>query len=243
MNTVTLPSLPNRTSAGRSSMAAWMLFLYAGVAVLATTCRQCHATGYYVDWAQPGKEADKLGQRPGTEGVVDTGVGPGVKGAFVGPVQRLQEAADKDAPCDMPASITGGERTWSGLQVGDKVFYQCNTGFKLVGESEAECEFNQIWSNPPPTCEAEIECPPPTGIMNGCVYYTGTRVGSMIMYKCDPGYQRSGRMRVTCQSFGQWSHGPPTCNRRRRLSSSASNAASANGRHRNNKRTGSRSDE
>ena len=46
---------------------------------------------------------------------------------------------------------------------------------------------------------------------NGTVTATGTGVGDTATYFCDYGYELIGDGTVACQSSGNWSGSPPTC--------------------------------
>ena len=58
-------------------------------------------------------------------------------------------------------------------------------------------------------------CGTPRSLTNGQTSYTGTTVGSIVAYICDPGYMMTaGNSSRTCQSVGLWSGNLPTCTRK-----------------------------
>ena len=48
--------------------------------------------------------------------------------------------------------------------------------------------------------------------VNGSVISNGTGVDDTARYYCEYGYNLIGDSIVTCQSNGDWSRSPPTCN-------------------------------
>ena len=59
-----------------------------------------------------------------------------------------------------------------------------------------------------------MTCPRPDAPDNGRIV-GGSRpsydVGDTVEYECDPGFDRDGPRKVTCQSNGKFSDGPPEC--------------------------------
>ena len=49
-----------------------------------------------------------------------------------------------------------GERTGSGTSAGDEIVYDCQPGFKLLGESQLVCQKDGTWSAPLPKCESKL---------------------------------------------------------------------------------------
>ena len=56
-----------------------------------------------------------------------------------------------------------------------------------------------------------IVCDVLSDIANGGAITIGTGVGDTAIYYCDYGYDLIGDGTVTCQSSGNWSGSPPTC--------------------------------
>ena len=106
--------------------------------------------------------------------------------------------------------------------------FSCDDGYVLSGSSTSVCQVGGLWSEEPPTCEPGtcipsiktvvinhsiviVECDALSDPVNGTVRVTGTGVGDTATYTCDEGYGLSGNRIRTCQSTGEWSGSPPTC--------------------------------
>nr|XP_056700700.1 complement factor H-like [Euleptes europaea] len=123
----------------------------------------------------------------------------------------------KDAACGDPPTITNADIISSQRAVykpDHHVQYRCHEGFEMSGSDTVTCEI-KVWSKPP-TCE-DVTCPPPTEIAHGEIvgqqkerYMPSERVH----YQCDPGWNPSGPMVVTCFNK-QWTKLPrctdPNC--------------------------------
>ncbi|XP_045392075.1 complement receptor type 1 isoform X2 [Lemur catta] len=112
------------------------------------------------------------------------------------------------------------------LQLGAKVSFVCNEGFRLKGSSASHCVLvgtDSLWSSSVPVCE-QIFCPDPPAILHG--RHTGTPLGDIpygkeISYVCDS-YPDTGvtfdligasTIRCTSDSRGNgiWSSPAPRC--------------------------------
>ncbi|KAM9613216.1 complement receptor type 1 isoform 1-T1 [Trichechus inunguis] len=112
------------------------------------------------------------------------------------------------------------------LQLGAKVSFVCDEGFRLKGRSFSHCVLvgmKSLWSNAVPVCE-QIFCPNPPAILNG--KHTGNPLGNIpygkeISYTCDPDPDRGmhfslvGESTISCtsdnQGNGMWSGPAPRC--------------------------------
>uniref|UniRef100_A0A2R9ANG1 Sushi domain-containing protein n=1 Tax=Pan paniscus TaxID=9597 RepID=A0A2R9ANG1_PANPA len=112
------------------------------------------------------------------------------------------------------------------LQLGAKVSFVCDEGFRLKGSSVSHCVLvgmRSLWNNSVPVCE-QIFCPNPPAILNG--RHTGTPFGDIpygkeISYTCDPHPDRGmtfnliGESTIRCTSDphgnGVWSSSAPRC--------------------------------
>uniref|UniRef100_H2Z7B0 Sushi domain-containing protein n=1 Tax=Ciona savignyi TaxID=51511 RepID=H2Z7B0_CIOSA len=97
--------------------------------------------------------------------------------------------------------------------VGITIQFQCNQGYRIVGESTATCQNNGHWSLQNPTCTG-ISCNRPGLPHRGSLDDGGKTtwvVGDIVTYSCDGGYALLGQRRARCMDTGQWSSQPPTC--------------------------------
>ncbi|XP_012494251.1 PREDICTED: complement receptor type 1 [Propithecus coquereli] len=111
-------------------------------------------------------------------------------------------------------------------QLGAKVSFVCNEGFRLKGSSASHCVLagmNGLWNSSVPVCE-QIFCPNPPAILHG--RHTGTPLGDIpygeeISYTCDPHpdtgvtFDLIGASTIRCTSDsrgnGIWSSPAPRC--------------------------------
>nr|XP_058901563.1 complement receptor type 1 [Kogia breviceps] len=114
------------------------------------------------------------------------------------------------------------------FQLGAKVSFICNEGFRLKGSSACHCVLvgmKSLWNSSVPVCE-QIFCPNPPAIPNG--KHTGTSLGDIpygeeIVYTCDSHPDRrmtfslTGESTIRCtsdsQGNGVWSGPAPRCER------------------------------
>lgn len=54
-------------------------------------------------------------------------------------------------------------------------------------------------------------CPPPPGIYQGSVSYTGLKPGSKATYRCQKGCTLRGNASLNCNNHGMWSGEVPSC--------------------------------
>uniref|UniRef100_G1QKA7 Complement C3b/C4b receptor 1 (Knops blood group) n=1 Tax=Nomascus leucogenys TaxID=61853 RepID=G1QKA7_NOMLE len=112
------------------------------------------------------------------------------------------------------------------LELGAKVSFVCDEGFRLKGSSVSHCVLvgmRSLWNNSVPVCE-HIFCPNPPAILNG--RHTGTPLGDIpygkeVSYTCDPHPDRGmtfnliGESTIRCTSDphgnGVWSSPAPRC--------------------------------
>ncbi|KAM9217346.1 complement receptor type 1 [Leptosomus discolor] len=106
------------------------------------------------------------------------------------------------------------------LLFGSKVNYTCDTGHKLVGESQRTCEVSGTrvaWSGDAPVCQ-RVVCDPPPDIPHG--RHSGHSMDTfsyadVVTYTCDPGHSLAGEPSIFCTTadgqHGVWSGPPPRC--------------------------------
>ncbi|XP_077318911.1 C4b-binding protein alpha chain-like isoform X2 [Lithobates pipiens] len=141
--------------------------------------------------------------------------------------------------CPEPKLFNGkikeGKKT-DGYSVGNSVKLECDSYYKLNGESRVRCEKDFQWHPQLPTCELGTFCPEPK-LINGRIIQGKKTRGyyyfDSITVACDSGYKLNGNKRVKCQTNFEWSDFP-ICE----LQEGCSSPKIANGRitHKNSKR-------
>ena len=120
--------------------------------------------------------------------------------------------------CGDPGTPRNGARRISSSGIGGIVYYTCDSGYYLSGDSERTCQQSgsnrAAWSGSLATCIA-IECSDPGTPSNGGRNLGGRRVGDRVSYFCNSGYSLVGDSERTCQSSGLssavWSGSLPRC--------------------------------
>ena len=113
--------------------------------------------------------------------------------------------------CSAPMSPANGNVSYTSLSVNSSVYFTCNTGYTLTGNTNITCLPNTQWSNVAPTCTITV-CPltPPS---HG--YFTPNNTqynyGTIVSVNCNPGYGLVGVSILTCTATGQWSNNIPLC--------------------------------
>lgn len=95
-------------------------------------------------------------------------------------------------------------------EVGSRILFECNTGFKIRGAPLVRCQTSALWDLGRPICE-QITCTPPMVPLNGQAAFSTLTVGATATFQCNPGFLLTGNMVSTCGSDGRWDAVPPTC--------------------------------
>ena len=115
--------------------------------------------------------------------------------------------------CSAPVVPDNGNVSYTSLSANSSVYFTCNTGYKLIGNTNITCLPNGQWSNASvPSCNITV-CPPPTTLSHGHLtpimnQYT---YGTVVTFSCDAGYNLMGMSTTTCIDGGQWSADTPQC--------------------------------
>ncbi|XP_078074424.1 P-selectin-like isoform X2 [Mustelus asterias] len=92
--------------------------------------------------------------------------------------------------------------------------FDCGEGFTMNGSGRLQCQSNREWTADPPSCQA-VTCQtltrPEQGAMKcshpiGDFSYTST-----CEFSCNEGFAMNGSGRLQCQSNGEWTAHPPSC--------------------------------
>lgn len=111
--------------------------------------------------------------------------------------------------CKHPGIVEYASVYGDKYEVNDEIYYECKTGYKLIGNSTLRCLITGEWTSQKPECK-EIRCPVPHNPENGEVEYYSLTYNSEIFYKCNNGYELVGEEKVKCTNNSQWSS-VPTC--------------------------------
>ncbi|KAF7666992.1 hypothetical protein LDENG_00084440 [Lucifuga dentata] len=108
--------------------------------------------------------------------------------------------------CGNAGELPNGQFLYEGNSVlGDKVHAQCNEGYTLKGMNYMICK-SSGWTGEFPSCEL-IHCPE-LKIPNSSLSSTNNQISSVIIVRCNAGYQQNGPSRVVCLEDGNWSEIP-----------------------------------
>ncbi|XP_041503568.1 complement factor H-like [Microtus oregoni] len=120
----------------------------------------------------------------------------------------------KDNSCENPPRVGNATivtRAMTKYPSGERVRYECNRPYQLVGEVEVMCK-NGIWTEPPKCKDPKEKCGPPPPIKNGDIISFRLQVydpSSSVEYRCQSEYIPQGDTKITCRN-GEWSK-PPKC--------------------------------
>ncbi|XP_075228633.1 sushi, von Willebrand factor type A, EGF and pentraxin domain-containing protein 1-like isoform X2 [Lycorma delicatula] len=112
--------------------------------------------------------------------------------------------------CGYPGYFPHGKIKGDSYYYLDKIFYECDSDYKLVGSFDRQCLPDGKWSGKQPSCQADL-----------CPYIDVPKYSNMWMvigdsyhmeFECVSGYLMNGNSLLTCLSNGQWDSKPPVCN-------------------------------
>lgn len=114
--------------------------------------------------------------------------------------------------CPQPLPIQYGNSFVSNVNLGYGSFvrYICNEGYELEGVDTLNCEADGTWSGKTPICKA-IECLVPPVVLNGRLDFKDLKLGSVIRYMCNDGYELSGLEVRRCLANLTWEGNEPVC--------------------------------
>ncbi|XP_034522863.1 coagulation factor XIII B chain isoform X2 [Ailuropoda melanoleuca] len=132
-------------------------------------------------------------------------------GKWTEPPKCIEEK-EKTA-CGDPPFIENGTANLNStiFHNGNKVAYECKSGYHLRGSREITCKRGK-WTRPPECVENNENCKPPPDVTNGAVVdglLASYTTGSSVEYRCNEYYLLSGAKVSHCEQ-GIWSP-PPIC--------------------------------
>uniref|UniRef100_A0A673WK27 Sushi, von Willebrand factor type A, EGF and pentraxin domain-containing protein 1 n=1 Tax=Salmo trutta TaxID=8032 RepID=A0A673WK27_SALTR len=88
---------------------------------------------------------------------------------------------------------------------GDRVFFLCDEGYKVLGPAAATCEKGGVWSPGVPVCGRGRCVAAPPAVPHTVLQGASSTVPDTVTYRCRPGYQMKGSYpHVTCGREGRW---------------------------------------
>lgn len=116
-----------------------------------------------------------------------------------------------ECPSPLASTFLHGRRHVHNLAVGAMMLFECDVGFRMVGERILICLNDSSWDNPEPICQ-RVSCPKPPSPSKGVVHGEGYQFGDVITYSCDKGHRiAGGSSSRTCLEDASWSGSSPSC--------------------------------
>ncbi|KAL1429514.1 hypothetical protein MTO96_016143 [Rhipicephalus appendiculatus] len=112
--------------------------------------------------------------------------------------------------CGHPGDIRWGRLMDAVFVFPRQVRYQCNKGYRMIGDALLYCQSDGTWNGAKPVCQI-VDCGPLEGIPNGTVRPHSTEYGSKAEFACDEGFKIKGASTRTCDADGQWTDEYPHC--------------------------------
>uniref|UniRef100_A0A3P8S3J5 Sushi, von Willebrand factor type A, EGF and pentraxin domain-containing protein 1 n=1 Tax=Amphiprion percula TaxID=161767 RepID=A0A3P8S3J5_AMPPE len=127
------------------------------------------------------------------------------QGLWVGNVPQCQPCV-----CNLPV-VKFGVVLGQDRACGDRVHFQCDDGYKLLGPSQAVCEKGGVWSPGVPVCgRGRCSVAPPT-VPNAVLQGGSATFPDTAIYRCRPGYQQKGYPHLSCGRDGRWGEPRISC--------------------------------
>lgn len=94
---------------------------------------------------------------------------------------------------------------------GDRLNFQCDEGYRLLGPPQAVCEKGGVWSPGVPMCgRGRCSAAPPT-VPNAVQQGGSATFLDTVIYRCRPGYQPRGYPHLSCGRDGRWGEPRISC--------------------------------
>lgn len=123
----------------------------------------------------------------------------------------------EEIQCAAPMALDNGRITT--LQgkylLGHRVGFVCEDGYRLYGAHSLTCNSDGQWNDSVPVCQPRsCESPPrvPHGIIVG-PQQTNFDVGSVVLYRCDEGFEMKESGEIHCELKNRWAGDLPRCER------------------------------
>ncbi|XP_041840984.1 sushi, von Willebrand factor type A, EGF and pentraxin domain-containing protein 1 isoform X2 [Melanotaenia boesemani] len=109
--------------------------------------------------------------------------------------------------CDSLKQLLHGKVLEHSMNTGHALEFQCDKGYRLVGDQLVVCMGGNTWSSTFPTCQPK-SCPPPPGWKvdsSGSRSQQDFHVGQSARVTCPKGQQMKGSGTITCRPDQTWS--------------------------------------
>ncbi|KAM4536515.1 sushi, von Willebrand factor type A, EGF and pentraxin domain-containing protein 1 [Odontesthes bonariensis] len=120
------------------------------------------------------------------------------RGVWVGSVPRCQACL-----CAQP-EVKFGTVLGSDRACGDRVRFQCDEGYKLLGPPQAVCEKGGVWGPGVPVCGRGRCSVAPPAVPNAVLQGGVATFPDRAVYRCRPGFQLKGSPLLSCGRDGRW---------------------------------------
>ncbi|KAM7305651.1 sushi, von Willebrand factor type A, EGF and pentraxin domain-containing protein 1 [Ixodes scapularis] len=112
--------------------------------------------------------------------------------------------------CGHPGDVRHGRLLGTVFSFPNRVTYECDTGYQLVGTADLYCQSDGNWHPQVPGCRI-VTCEPLGNLANGSVETEGNGYGSTARYQCERGFRLRGEAERECGPDGLWTGYAPTC--------------------------------
>ncbi|XP_067112326.1 CUB and sushi domain-containing protein 2 [Osmerus mordax] len=129
---------------------------------------------------------------------------------------RIRYSAAYCSPPNNP--VNGTVHSQTGTKLGSTLRFNCDQGFRLIGQSSATCTRTPQgiyqWNAPVPLCQV-VTCGMPEPPLNGSIAGQDFTLGARALYQCNAGFRLASPLAISvvCQESGRWSpnEAPPRC--------------------------------
>lgn len=117
--------------------------------------------------------------------------------------------------CPVLQQISNGLVNVSSYSENSIATYQCNSGYKLIGNDTRQCLLGGKWTNQEPFCQY-VDCGQPKSIANGNYQLVNmtTNYLSVALYSCNDNYTLVGNNKMICSHNNRWTGKEPQCSRK-----------------------------
>lgn len=115
--------------------------------------------------------------------------------------------------CPVLQQIANGVMNASSFSENSIATYQCNPGYKLIGNDTRQCLLGGKWTNQEPFCQY-VDCGQPRQIPNGSHQLVNgtTNYLSIVSYTCNDNYTLVGtNSKMICSHNNRWTGKEPQC--------------------------------